>query len=238
MNSAEDMPEVETLEQLVCDFQTGREDALSELWARLERYYQSRAARYYLRHSALCARRGVVIDDLVQVGFFALRKSAQTFDAERGTPFVAFLHFALRLEYARLLHYRTGQTDALDLAEDIDAEIIGTEGLTLADTLRDDSALNFLEIDGMLEDAEIVRREIEKMPEKPRFVILQHYFQNQTLVEIGAALGCSCENVRQIEQRAFRDLQQNPVLLELWKEYGRHLRMKAQNQLFCNNSVF
>lgn len=231
------MPEEIALEELVDAYQSGA-DVIAELWARLCGYYAAKARRYYLRHSSACMRRGVEVDDLVSVGFFALIHSAESYRFENDVPFIAYLHYALRTEYAALLNYKSSKPDALDSACDLDAEIAGTDGLTFADTVRDDSALDFLELDGMREDAEIVRREVGKLPNKQRTVIEQRYFQNRTLAEIGKTLDCSGEYIRQIEKNAIKSLSDNAVLFEIWRENGRHLHEQTNNRMRWKNRAF
>ena len=110
--------------------------------------------------------------------------------------------------------------------------------MTFADTVEDDSALDFLELDGMREDAEIVRSEVGKLPYKQRTVIEQRYFQNRTLAEIGKTLDCTGEYVRQIEKTAIKALRDNSVLFEIWRENGRHLREQTNNRMRWRNRLY
>lgn len=210
-----------TLEDMIKQYQNGDNSMIETIWNTLSSYYKSKAARFYLRHSLACQKAGVEFDDLFyHAGFSAMLESILTYNAETGVPAVAFLHYALRTEFAKLCGYQTGKHDLLNDAESLDALIPGTEDLTLEDSVPDARSLDFVTSSDMFDDAEVVHQELSRVLDDQRQLdtIQRYYFGGETLQSIADAVGVSAEMVRQRKNAAERKLSESPVLLELYKE--------------------
>ncbi|MFM2131230.1 MAG: hypothetical protein RL646_433 [Verrucomicrobiota bacterium] len=91
----------------------------------------------------------------------------------------------------------------------LEAPVGEEDGLTLGQTLADDSAETPAEAAGRSSDVERVRRAIDSLPEREAFVIRMREgigAPAMTLEEIGRKLGVTRERARQLEQRARRRL--------------------------------
>ena len=63
---------------------------------------------------------------------------------------------------------------------------------------------------------------LAELPEKERNIIRCHYFRNMSLKQIAEIKGCTIENIRQYENRAFRKLRKNKKLISLNENFIRH----------------
>ena len=230
-----------SLETLIKRFQDGEPDSEANLWNRLEPYYRKKATDFYLRHSVSCTRAGVEIDDLLYyAGYSAMIESARQYNRELGVPAIAYLHYALRVEYAALCGYNK-QADALQNAVPLDSPIPNTEDLRLLDILEDEASTDFVIIGDMIEDAEIIHDEVAKtLSDKPKVygAIVDRYFSGLTLKECARKAGCSPEMIRQREKQAISILQNNPILEALYIERLGTIRKQIGNRLRARNIIY
>lgn len=61
------------------------------------------------------------------------------------------------------------------------------------------------------DEVEVLRAAIDRIPEVERVILVRRFFNRETLVEIGAALGVSREAIRQTQQKALARLRQMMV---------------------------
>ena len=91
----------------------------------------------------------------------------------------------------------------------LEAPVGDDEGLTLGQTLADDSAETPAEASSRSSEVERVRRAIDALPEREAYVIRMREgigAEAMTLEQIGRSLGVTRERARQLEQRARRRL--------------------------------
>lgn len=230
-----------TLEDLIQQYQDGDGSAIETIWISLEPYYRKKAAVFYLRHSYTCMKAGIELDDLIySAGFPAMLESITTYSPSEGAPAKAFLHYALRREYARLLGYYHKKRDALDDASELDAPIPETEDLCVSDLIEDENALDFLRDSDMLDDCTVIRQEVQRILTDQRQLetIQRYYFSGETLQNIADSVGVSAEMVRQRKKAAEKKLHDSPLLLQLYREYtGLRYNQKLNRQRW-RNAVF
>lgn len=141
-------------ETLVCKIQAGHEEYIALLWANLQRYIKAAAIKYYNRFAERFRQYGVEVDDLYQVGFFALLNAIEAYNPDRGYKFTTYLTYPLKNQFNALMGVRGGKvtkagksiscsvSSSTLLSDDEDG------GLTIEDTIADDTA-EF--VDGSLE---------------------------------------------------------------------------------------
>ena len=227
-----------TLEELIQQYQDGDGSVIEAIWMMLEPYYRKKAAVFYLRHSYTCMKAGIEIDDLIfSAGFPAMLESIITYSPSEGVPAKAFLHYALRNEYARLFGYYK-KRDALDDAAELDAPIPETEDLCVSDLIEDENALDFLRDSDMLDDCTVIRQEVQRILTDQRQLetMQRYYFSGETLQNIAESAGVSAEMVRQRKKAAEKKLSESPILLQLYKEQtGLHAAQIRQRRRWTNN---
>lgn len=210
-----------TLEELIQQYQNGDSSVIETIWMRLEKYYKTKAAKFYLQHSYTCKRRGIEVDDLYyHAGFSAMLESIISFDTAGDVPAKNFLHYALRSEYAKMCGYYSCKRDALDNAADLDAPLPDTDDLTAADLMQDETALDFMRDSDMLDDSTVIRQEVRRILTDQRQLdaIQRYYYDGETLQSIADSAGVSAEMIRQRKKAAEQKLSESPILLQLYKE--------------------
>lgn len=125
-------------EQLVELVQAGDRDALLVLWEQVRRLVLKYAGRW-----AVYGGNGVEVDDLMQSGFIAVLRAAETYDSSSGNKFTTYLDPMLKTEFSVATGRRTKkqQMDPLHSSLSLDAPLTDdNEDFTLADTLPDPTA--------------------------------------------------------------------------------------------------
>lgn len=107
-------------EQLVELVQAGDRDALLVLWEQVRRLVLKYAGRW-----AVYGGNGVEVDDLMQSGFIAVLRAAETYDSSSGNKFTTYLDPMLKTEFSRATGRRTQkqQRDPLQSAASLDAPL-------------------------------------------------------------------------------------------------------------------
>ncbi len=198
-----------TNEELVADYQSGNEAALTTLVVRNDGLVYKFALKYYNRQS----RRPIEIEDVAQVGRMAMVRAARTFDANRGVKFSTFAGNYIIHEILNDLRKHTGvihvppdgisrptyvaKKKAARKVESIDY----TEGFDLHD--RGDRHVG--EDLERREEKEILDSALRTLSGRDEDV-MRRRLKGHTLKAIGEALGVTKERVRQIETRARVDV--------------------------------
>jgi len=204
--------------------QDGEKDLFAELWGQVERLVVHIAAR---RLPPNGANNRIELGDLTQAGYLAMVNAVKDFDRESGTKFTTYLNLHLKNAFAGELGSKTTRRDALLQAISLNHRLgdgEGDDGAEMGDFLPDPDAENeFYVLDDRLtvqQDYEAVMKEVNKLDEKQRGIILKRFRDNRTLGEIGGVLGVSTEQVRQYERDALRKLCRRPALRVLAENYA------------------
>jgi RNA polymerase sigma factor (sigma-70 family) len=165
---------------LMLEVQNGDLRKLGVLFER----HRSPLFNFYLRMTGNRA----VSEDLVQDVFFRILRSRHTYKA--GSSFVTWMYHIARK--AGIDQFRKSGREIGMESEDRHAA-------------RQPLATEVLEAE---QEAELVRRALDKLPEDRRELLLLSRFQNLKCNEIGELLGCQAGTVRVRIFRALRELRQ------------------------------
>lgn len=200
-----------TVEDLVVRIQTGNTELMAELWEKVRKLIAWHARRYYERFD--CSRKGVELDDLVQAGYLALVESVRKYDETQEAKFTTFFAYDLFSQFQAT----TGRThrqrcDLLNHAVSLDAPTDDgdPDGRSLYDAVADSESLSFAEdvvtrvYLSQLHDE--LEAELSELAEREAEIIRARYFEGNTLTEIAEARSTSFNEVRSLEQKAFRNL--------------------------------
>lgn len=198
-------------EELVAAIQAGQTELLPQLWNNVEKLIVWRANRLLSMLSAAGLCHGVESGDLVNSGYFAVLAAVKTYEPGQ-RKFSSWLLQYLQTAFAEATGYRTEKqrSDPLRYALSMDMPLEDEGGDTLGDLQADPAAtIPFENVDaeifrGQLRNA--LDEAISNLPDIQALVIRRHYWDQQTLEEIGAAISKSTERVRQLEENAIRIL--------------------------------
>lgn len=212
-----------TNEQLATFIQEGENDELTPLlWEKVRKFVYQQAGRYYEAHTVACSRRGVELWDLKQAGYLAFLEAVKGFKADSGYKFLSFIHYPLQTAFQDVLGTRTqsGKEEPLNNCASLDKPVKEEDGeTTLGDLQADEESTDFIDRLESEMCSEIIRREVEALPDQLEEVIELFYFKGLTLAEIGERLGVSGERVRQIRIKAERKLRASNILRKLYNEH-------------------
>ena len=130
-----------TNEELAQRITAGDESYIAELWRQNEKFVRWRASRFFFSYEERCKSLVIDVDDLAQVGYFALLKSIKSYDPNRGTKFLTVFEYQLKRQFFTLakMHYTGWQKNTTHQCAHLDEPITNADGLTLSDTIEDKS---------------------------------------------------------------------------------------------------
>lgn len=211
-----------TNEELAICIQDGDKTLIPELWERVRGLYMKKAFVYFHNHAALCARCGVELEDIQQQSFFAFLRSIEQYEPLCELSFMAYINYPFMTEMQELTRTRSSgqQQDCLNRCSSLDTPIETDDGTadTIGDFVPDPAALDFLELLDAQSVGEMIRREVQQLPERESEVIAGVFFDGQTLGQIADRLGVSINAISQHKKRGLVNLSRRRVLVDLWNE--------------------
>lgn len=208
--------------------QGGNDELIPVLWEKVRKLVYHKSDMYYKLHLENCKQHGVELWDIRQAAYIAFLNALKAFKPESNLKFVTFISFPLKNAVSELLGIRTekGRNEPLNNCTSLDKPIKEEDGeTTLGEIQADEQSTDFIEkIEGAL-CSEIIRAEVDALPDQQAEVIKLFYFEGLTLSEIGARYGVSPERARQIRAKAERALRANTILRKLYNEHyqGRYI---------------
>lgn len=197
-----------TNEELAVQAQQGDQEAMLQLWTRVERLVHMKA-RHRLPNDGSTSR--FDIDDLMQAGYLAMVAAVKDFDPASGYAFNTYLNNHLKSEFAAELGIKTTRRDALLQAVSIDRPISLTDDdMTIADTLEAPGAQETFE--DMLCRVEIeqafcvVEKHFSEMdPDNVRALRL-YYLEDLSMRQIGECMEITASQARSLIAKGLREL--------------------------------
>lgn len=183
--------------------------------------------RFAVKH----ARRLDDRQDLMQIGFFAVREAALSFRAERGRRFTTWLqYFMLKqlrdyyestssISISYTSQFRGRQDGSLPQVVSGDQELPGAEGITLSETIPapDDTEDQALDRVMQQELSEAIREAVSALPDNQRRAISLYYFNGLSGAESAAAMSAT---ERECRRRGLDKLSRNRNLRRYAQEIG------------------
>ncbi|MDR1775779.1 MAG: hypothetical protein LBS17_05000 [Actinomycetes bacterium] len=201
----------------------GDEQTLTALWEQTAHIFFMHSDGLYRRHKDRADSCGAARDDFRQVCWFAFLDTIKAHNAKPDTElkFTAFIGFHVRRRVYELLGYRTSKRNPLNGAVSLDAPLPGNddENITIADSIADPQAeLPFETADGS-DIASEVERIVSALPEKQAAAVRGRFWRDKTLAEVGAELGLTPTQIRNVYQHAIRKLRRDRRLREIHEEF-------------------
>lgn len=224
-----------TNEQMAALIQSDREEfkeLMPVLWRKTQKILFKMSREFYNKHRTSCTQRGVELSDIEGSCYVVFVAALDAYKPESETLFTSYFNYPFKNMTAELLNIRTerGRQEPLNNCDSLDRQIEQGDGstTTLLDLVVDQQSCSFemdvLEAMDRDQEAKAVREAVAALPEMERLVIEWYYFENRELKEIGAELNVSVERVRQIRNKAIRELRKNRQLRIIYFGYQQHQR--------------
>lgn len=234
-----------TNEMLAAYINQGSSELIPILWNNTKHLCFKICGQYYTQYAARFNACGVELSDLRQESYGAFLKAIKAYKADNDAKFSSYLSYPLKNAAAKLLGVDNAERinhKPLDNAVSLDAPIesADNEGLCLGDTLPDEQSTEpFESVLDSIEDEDtrrVLTAAIKQLTEVQQRVIIQHYFKNMTLKDIGAELGFSAERARQIKENALKKLRYMPEVVFLRRE--QRIEKRFHNRKPCTNDYY
>jgi len=208
-------------EELVAEIQAGAVELMSQLWEQVEGLVKWKAKRIMTALEGSPGR-GVEFDDLYQSGYLAMVAAVNTYDPSAGGAFSTWLMYHLKNAFAEATGYRTksGQNEPLNNSFSLDKTVDDeADGTTFGEFIPDPKAaatMLCVEERVWLEQLhEALEAALAAIPEKYADVMRLRHYQGLTLADVGEIRGTSPERIRQMENKAIRQLRKPSLACHL-----------------------
>lgn len=197
--------------------QAGDTASRDTLWEQVCRWVNVLVGREYRRKEARAAQAGVTRGDLEQEGYFAFLDAVKAYDPAGGYQFLSYLtlHVRSQVNQALALRTRREQLDPIHTAVDLDKPLPDADGLTLGDSIADETAQDALEAvkDRWYRDSlhEAVESELDRLQTTQAAILRDRYYDGLTFKEVAKREQMPLSRVRAEESAAFRKLRQGKL---------------------------
>jgi RNA polymerase sigma factor FliA len=207
-----------------------RDVDIVQLWARWRESQDGDARDALIRHylptvEFLSARLSRHVpdsyrQDLYSFGLIGLMDAVDKFRPELGNRFETYGSRRIRgamsdgIRSLSWLPRRAGQAASRIIEKIVPVDFQTAENATgtrLEDTLPDSDSIQCDEIELESDHAEVLEA-LDELPDRERFVIVEHYFSHRRLADIGNEMGVTESRACQLHRRALRMLE--TILLE------------------------
>lgn len=133
-----------TNEEMAIRIHEGQNEYINMLWSNVESFIKCQANQFYSFYETRCQQVGAEIEDLVQVGFFALMKAVDAYKS--GYAFLTYLGYHLKNEFRALAKMRHlgWQNSTIYQAVSLDNLISEDTKTSFMDMLADPDADRFV----------------------------------------------------------------------------------------------
>ena len=180
-------------------------------------------------------------EDILQCGYFALIAAVKAFK-QGEYKFTTYLNYSVQNAVNEAINGKSRLSSNIkELSYNKYIQNKDGNDIELWELMRDDTAeFEIFEGVELSDEQQIVCEALAELPTKERNIIRCHYFRNMSLRQIAEMEGCTIENIRQHENKAFRQLRKNKKLISLNEGFIRHniyqsvSRFKGSPEYFYN----
>lgn len=205
-------------EELVAVIQAGAPERMGELWEQVDGLVKWKAKQVM---AALCGRCGVDFDDLYQSGYPALVAAVESYEPERGA-FSTWFMYHLKTAFAEATGYRTksGRNEPLNNSISLDTPLNDdSDSDTMMEVVADPNGQRPTQ---SVEEAifhqqlhEALEASLSAIPEQSAEILRLRYYRGLTLAAVGEIRGTSLERIRQMENKALRQIRKPSIACHL-----------------------
>ncbi len=215
-----------TNEELSLKIKAGDKSLQGQLWEQIKHFVILKAGRYSFLHADHCRQMSLELNDLIQVGYFAMLEAIEAYSEESEYKFLAFMNFPLQNQFNELTGLRSSkskqardQQQAIDNSVSLEASLNSSDDdLTLSGLIPDpeaEKALAQVEESDYLEKLNAdLEKALGRIPKKQANCIRRHYLTDETQIYIAKTLGVSVSNVQGLINRGLLSLRRCSELAE------------------------
>ena len=209
-------------EELVAEIQASATERMGELWEQVKGLVAWKARHIMTALDLRGSPCGVELEDLMQSGYIAMVEAVHYYNPESGAAFSTCLINRLKTVFAEATGYRTkrGQNEPLNnsfsLDKTVDDESDGTPfGEFVPDPKAAATMLNIEEKLWREQLHEALEAALAALPEKYADVMRLRHYQGLTLADVGQIQRTTPERIRQMENKAIRQLRKLSIACHL-----------------------
>lgn len=209
-------------EELVAVIQAGAEERMGELWEQVKGLVAWKARHIMTALDLRGSPCGVELEDLMQSGYIAMVEAVHYYTPESGAAFSMCLINRLKTVFAEATGYRTkrGQNEPLNNSFSLDKTVDDeSDGTPFGEFVPDPkAAATMLSIEEKLwreQLHEALEAALAALPEQSAEVLLLRHYQGLTLADVGQIRGTTPERIRQMENKAIRQLRKPSIACHL-----------------------
>ena len=210
-----------TNEELTLRIAAGELNLSTELWLQIEGYIRWQASRFLCLYEERCKAMVIDVDDLCQVGYFAMLKAIEKYDPSRETKFTTLLAHCLKSQFFRLakMSHAGWEKNMVYACRSLSEPISEDGDITLGDSIAtNDPGLAEVERTIYQESAkDVLVKSFEALTNRQEEVITALFFGQQTYAVVSQCLGISRGAVQVIKESGFKKLRKDVGLLAFSK---------------------
>lgn len=222
-------------EELAVRIQSGETELYGELWDQVAGLIKWKANRVMTSLELQRNSCGVEFDDLCQCGYLALAAAVADYRPGGGSFNTLFM-YRLKMVFAEATGYRTkrGKHEPLNNAASLDKTVDDeTDGTPLGEFVPDPKAAATMaaveEREFRWQLHEAIEAALATIPEPYSEVLRLRHYQGLSLAEVGDIRGVGAERVRQMENKAIRQLRKPSIAC--------HLRPFCDFDFYCGTGM-
>lgn len=198
-----------TNEELAELIKNGQKEYCADLWEQTRKIFTRKANRFYNINRLKCDRCGLMLEDLIQICYFAMLEAVRAYNPEKGYKFTTYINYHFRNAMREAVGQRGAEKQnvlndctSLDIPIDEDEEITRLELVEDSEAYaafdRSDTAQTLDKLRILLNEA------IDYLPPTHAEILRLRYFGGVTYTEIAERLDIgTAQNVKNLEANAF-----------------------------------
>lgn len=213
-------------EELVAVIQAGATERMGELWEQVAGLVAWKARHIMTALDLRGSSCGVELEDLMQSGYIAMVEAVNYYKPENGDAFSTCLINRLKTVFAEATGYRTraGKNEPLNNSFSLDKTVDDESDSTPFGEFVPDpkAAATMLSIEEKLwreQLHETLEAALAALPEQSAEILRLRYYQGLTLADVGEMRGTTAERIRQMENKAIRQLRKPSIACHLRSFY-------------------
>ena len=198
-----------TNEELAELIKNGQKEYCADLWEQTRKIFTKKANRFYNCNRLQCDRCGLMLEDLMQICYFAMLEAVRAYNPEKEYRFTTYINFHFRNAMREAVGIRGAERqNLLNECLSLDIPIGEDEETALLELIEDTDALAAFDrsdTEQTLDKLRILLNEaIDYLPQTHAEILRLRHFGGVTYTEIAERLDIgTAQNVKNLEANAF-----------------------------------